>query len=244
MAILVGFHTEGWDHLILRAYLAKLLDISETDIEPDWIEAQGRGWKFVLEMLPKALKRFYGKCAQAAVIGIDNDGNVDLDLQGAGAGEDPGHPRHWLHPDVELGECRWCQLAGLANNVRPELTWLPKKSGRQWPIIIALPVEMIEAWLIICRALVYQRPNEVRAEMRRRDVLKREFYGKPAATRRDVENVALPIVRSLTAEHLRSLEQHSRSFAQFARQVQQECERILGHRDCWADGDRTAPSGE
>lgn len=75
--MLVGFHTEGWDHLVLRAFLAKLLGISEDDMEPDQLSSNGRGWNFVVDMLPKALHRFYGKCAQLAVIGIDNDGNRD-----------------------------------------------------------------------------------------------------------------------------------------------------------------------
>ena len=64
----------------------------------DFVDAPGRGWKFVLEFIPNALKRFYGQCAQFAVIGIDNDGNVDLDQ--AAVNEDPHHPRHDNHPGI------------------------------------------------------------------------------------------------------------------------------------------------
>lgn len=77
MGMLVGFHAEGWDHLILRAFTASLLSIAEDDIVPDVIEAR-RGWELVLQTVPAAVERFYSQCAQFAVFGIDNDGNVDL----------------------------------------------------------------------------------------------------------------------------------------------------------------------
>src|SRR5438552_896914 len=108
MAILVGFHVEGWDHLIFHVLLSKLLDIPEADIQPDWIDVPGRGWAFVIDTLPKALKRFYGQCAQAVVVGIDNDGNRDLTT--LGESEDPARPRHWLHAPNANPSCRWCIL--------------------------------------------------------------------------------------------------------------------------------------
>jgi hypothetical protein len=37
----------------------------------------------------------------------------------------------------------------------------------------------------------------------------------------------------METEHLTSLQQHSKSFAQFAEQVCQHRDRILGERDCW-----------
>jgi hypothetical protein len=93
MGILVGFHCEGHDYRILRAYLAKLMTISEAEIEADVTGgAGGTGWQSVLQNIPKALKRFYGKCAQLAVIGLDNDGNADL--LSTGAPEDASLPRH------------------------------------------------------------------------------------------------------------------------------------------------------
>ena len=105
MALLVGFHVEGYDHLILRAFLAKLLDRAEDELYADVIDASGRGWHFVLETAPKALNRFYGKCAQAAILGVDNDGNRDL--ASSEVKEDPAHLRHWNHPDQCLQKCRY-----------------------------------------------------------------------------------------------------------------------------------------
>ena len=49
MPIRVGLLAEGHDHLILVAFLAKLLDIPEEELESDPIEGSGRGgWQFVL----------------------------------------------------------------------------------------------------------------------------------------------------------------------------------------------------
>lgn len=104
MAILVGFHVEGWDHLVLHSFLSKALELPEADILPDWIDFPGRGWAFVLETLPVALRRSYNQCAQAAVIGIDNDGNHDLTH--LGTQEDPSRPRHWNHLQGANQFCR------------------------------------------------------------------------------------------------------------------------------------------
>src|SRR6266542_4433872 len=108
MAIVVGFHVEGWDHIIFHMFLSKLLDVPDGEIWPDWIDSPGRGCAFVLETLPKALKRFYNKCAQAVIVGIDNDGNHDLTH--TGMQEDPAHPRHWNHAPSSHQRCRWCCL--------------------------------------------------------------------------------------------------------------------------------------
>lgn len=78
MAILVGFHVEGWDHLVLRSFVAVLLGVPGEEINPDWIDVPGRGWDFVLKNVGPAIQRFYYRCAELAVIGIDNDGNEDL----------------------------------------------------------------------------------------------------------------------------------------------------------------------
>src|SRR5574340_1197991 len=155
MSILVGFHVEGGVHLILRAYLAKLAGVPEDHIETDWIDQSGRGWEFVRRLLPKALRRFYHKCARVAVVGMDNDGNLDL-MRRAGARHDPSRPRHCLHDDEgsSAAECRVCQIERCVEEVGSELNWLPEKRGRDWLVLIAVPVETIEAWLLVTQALV------------------------------------------------------------------------------------------
>jgi hypothetical protein len=131
----------------------------EEEILLDFVDAPGRGWKFVLEFIPNALKRFYGQCAQFAVIGIDNDGNVDLDQ--AAVNEDPHHPRHDNHPGATVAVCRYCMVAHAVARVRPQLNWIQKKPSATWPILIAVPVEMIETWLLTLQGKqgVHRRPR-------------------------------------------------------------------------------------
>ena len=174
MTMLVGIHAEGWDHLILHAYLAKLLGVSESDLKPDFIDGSGRGWQFVQEFVPKALK----------------------------------------------------------------LNWLPEKPGTLWPIVITVPVEMIESWLLATQAVVQPVSGSLHAESEHRRDQKLRFYGRPEPTRQDVETVALPLIRALQPNHVALLRVHSRSFAQFADQLDHNRERILGSCDCWQASDR------
>jgi hypothetical protein len=211
--------------------LARLLAIPEAEIEPDYINAEGRGWSFVFDLMPKALRRFYGRCARFAVIGLDNDGNSDLVR--SGLPEDPQRPRHWRHALGSAPTCRCCQLHACAEATRPLLNWLPGKPGVQWPILITVPVEMIEAWLLISLAFVDAGSGSLYAENEPRHGQKRQFYGKPAATQADVETRALPLLRTMTEENLATLETYSKSFAQFAEQVRQHRGRILDESDCW-----------
>lgn len=232
--MLVGFLLEGWDYLIVRAYLAKILAVAEDHIEADAVgDAAGCGWDFVAESLEIALRRFYHKCAQLAVVGGDNDGNRDL--QAELLNEDPLHRRHWLHPGQrDETNCRSCQLAASIAVVRPHLHWLPRKPGQAWPIVLAIPVETLEAWLLVTRAIVELRDGRsIRSESAPRSALKMQFYGRPTATRRDVENIALPMIRSMTGDHVDALKQHALSFREFCDQVDGYRASILGDPSCW-----------
>jgi len=224
MPILAGFHVEGHDHLILRAFVSKVLPLPEDDIQVDFIDAPGRGWHFILEVIPKALKRFYGRCAQFAVIGIDNDGDVDLDE--ASVNEDPRHPRHENHSGATVGDCRYCTIAETVAQIRPQLNWIGRKPGENWPILIAVPVEMIETWLLILKG----EPNMQR---RRRSIQKQRLYGKPVVTMADVMGIALPLVRSRTDADLETLSQISASFSHFYNQIVAFRPTICGVTDCW-----------
>lgn len=231
--MLVGFHVEGWDYLILRAYLAKLLNLQEDEITPDVVGGSGRGLDFVEQLIPKALKRFYAKCAQFAVIGMDNDGSRDLLADGLS--EDPEYPRHWVHSvESEYNDkCRWCRVYQRVAMVRPELNWLPKKPGSQWPIVVVVPVEAIEAWLLISRAIVDPGQGSLHAENELRRNQKLQFYGRPAATQDSVETIAVPMIRAMQNDQLGRLKQHSSSFRQFAEQIDEHRDRIVTELDCW-----------
>lgn len=224
MPILAGFHVEGNDHLILHAFVAKVLQLPEEEIAADFIDAPGRGWEFVLEFIPNALKRFYAQCAQFAVVGVDNDGNVDLD-QVAG-NEDPTHPRHSNHLEATVAACRRCMITQAVAGVRPQLNWIQKKPGAAWPILIAVPVEVIETWLLILRG----EPN---IQRRPRSIQKQRLYGKPAATRDDVMSIALPLVRAMTVEGIAYLVQTSPSFRDFHDELSAARPIICGIAECW-----------
>lgn len=224
MPILAGFHVEGNDHLILQAFVAKVLQLPEGEIAADFIDAPGRGWEFVLEFIPNALRRFYAQCAQFAVVGVDNDGNVDLDQ--APGNEDPNHPRHSNHLEATIPACRRCTIAQVVAGVRPHLNWIEKKPGATWPILISVPVEVIETWLLILRG----EPN---IQRRPRSVQKQRLYGRPAATKDDVMSIALPLVRSMTVEGVATLVQTSPSFRDFHDQLAAARSVICGTAECW-----------
>jgi hypothetical protein len=236
MAILVGIHAEGWDHLILLGYLAKILGIPEEDLTPDFLDSSDRGWSFVEEFIPKALSRFYGRCAQLAIVAVDNDGNCDL--LATGQTEDPARPRHWNHANEHSNDCRFCRLSDIVASTRPKLNYLAEKPGPLWPIIVTVPVEMIEAWLLITQATLEPGAGSLHAERELRDNQKYRFYGKPTATREAVEEKALPLIRALQPAQIAIVRTHSRSFSQFADQVDQWRDRILSSLDCWQAGDR------
>jgi hypothetical protein len=163
---------------------------------------------------------------------MDNDGNIDL--RSRGGQEDPRHPRHWLHAEQGQREgCRWCLLHTGAEKTRPALNWLPGKPGDRWPVVIAVPVESIEAWLLTTRAILTPGGDSLYAEQEARGPMKRRFYGRPGARREDVEQVALPLIRQLTTDQIQVQKDHSRSFSDFAAQVSRHAEEILTAPPCW-----------
>jgi hypothetical protein len=232
--MLVGFHVEGNDYLIFRALLAKLLDFPEELIDIDSIDKPGRGWQFVLDELHVVLHRFYHKCARFVVVGMDNDGNLNFLTPGSTKKEDPHHCRHWLHEvNVPNKECRYCQLRQKVEATRPQLNWIPKKPGTSWPILVAVPTEMIESWLLIILALLEPGKGSLYAENESRQRQKQDFYRKPEPTRNDIEMIALPLIRKLETSHIDSLRNHSKSFSLFAEQVMSQRDTLLQNQDCW-----------
>ena len=211
----VGVHVEGYDHLIFHSLLAKLLLLPEDTIDIDRVGAIGLGWHQVLETLPKALMRFRGKACALAVIGIDNDGTADL--VATGNQEASEHPRHWLHA-TRHPNCRHCQLeAVVAATRQSRLGW--DATIARWPIVIAVPVEAIEAWLLVIQAILGVG-GSLRAERERRQGMKQCVYGRLEATREDIERITLPQIRALTKEQLLLARSHCQSLKIFAAQVE------------------------
>lgn len=232
MPIRIGLLTEGHDHLILRAYLARLLDVADEEIEADYPDGTGHGHAYVEATIDRALRHFYHGCARLVVISMDNDGN--LDLLSVGGQEDPKRPRHWFHKDEGKRDgCRWCFIHDRIEQTRPALNWIPAKPGAGWPIVVAVPVESIEAWLLTTQAILVPGTGSLYAEQERRASYKSRLYGKPAATLEDVQSIALPMIRQLGEDHLRTLRDHSRSFSDFAEQVEGYAPEILTAPQCW-----------
>ena len=148
--------------------------------------------------------------------------------------EDPRRPRHWIHKDVgPLNGCRWCFIHDQIERTRPALNWIPTKPGGWWPIVIAVPVESVEAWLLTTQAILIPGTGSLYAEQEQRASYKMRLYGRPAATLEDVQSIALPIIRQLRDNHLQTLRDHSRSFSDFAEQIESHALEILTAPQCW-----------
>lgn len=87
---------------------------------------------------------------------------------------------------------------------------------------------MIEAWLLAPQAAVHGGSGSLHAEFEQRQDQKRRLYGKPEPTRQDVEVTALPLIRALQPNQIANLRAHSRSFAQFADQLELHRHRYSG----------------
>ena len=69
--------------------------------------------------------------------------------------------------------------------------------------------------------------NEARAGQ------KSQLYGRPEATRDDVEKIAVALIRSLSDDQLERLRTHARSFDDFASQVKALDKARLA-KACWS----------
>ena len=223
----IGYCCEGTDVPILHCLMCRLLGLPEEAV--DHIEApvrKGRGCTDVLRLVPNELKRFYTSCSIAAVIGIDNDGY---------------RPCHYVH--VRGGSasdpaCPFCRLLETADRTRPTMQPVERFVAQfQWPIIISVPVQALEAWLLTALRLSGHGVGDLYAETRPetradRDEMKRLFYGPGMVTDKSVENTALPLLRGLA--DVRAIANSSNSFREFAEQVDaarpgmEQCAQFLG----------------
>ena len=110
------------------------------------------------------------------------------------------------------------------------MDWIKTKPGERWPILIAVPVESIEAWLLITQAIVVPGTGSLHAENELRSTFKQRFYKRPAATLEDVQKVAVPMIRQLDRDGLDRLKTHSLSFAA---QVDRHADEIATSPACW-----------
>jgi hypothetical protein len=171
------------------------------------------------------------------VVGIDNDGRENLVR--SGGQEDPLYPRHWNHA-VPVDHCRFCTLQRLVEKERAKLPALPQKPPSTWPVLIAVPVEVVEAWVLELQAILDPARGLSPAENHPRESFKQKLYGQPFVTTDKVRTVALPIVERAKPHHLTELRKRSKSFEQFASQVDAHRHWLLEPGDCWTEGDRAS----
>jgi hypothetical protein len=220
LRLLVGFHVEGTDVLVLQAFLERLLEPLSSPIEPRRLEAASGGCTDLLKTLPAALRDFRNTGCAAAIVAMDNDGDVDI-RQNPEMGQDLRHPRHWGHAEgAAATQCRYCQLReklAAATAETPELG--------EVPAVITVPTEMIEAWLLVAAELDKKGTGDLEAEQMPKRDLKPAFYGSKRTREKKVRSCALPLVARIG--DVEAIAQHSRSFAIFADQVTAARARIL-----------------
>ena len=205
----VGLHLEGrQDDAILTVYLARLLGIGTGALTVELNEVRARGIGQLFLSLPRAIQKFWYLKAAAVVVGVDNDGENFV------GEEDPHHPRHWRH-EGRADRCRYCRCESAVHRAIGALSPSQHGAARAWPVVISVPVEALEAWLLEDAQIVGRRPYRP-AESLPRSRLKTMLYGRPRPTAEDIERIAIPIAENAD---LRSLRQRSRSFALFAARV-------------------------
>jgi hypothetical protein len=218
----IGYHCEGGDRPILHCLVCRLLNVPEDRVESCAFAQRPQGYDKVVRDAPLALRVLYLQhWALAAVVAVDNDGHEDL--RHTGQQQDPTHPRHWVHPrkpERHPPDCRFCRLHCLA---RGTINALPETRGfvapEAWPVVICVPTEELESWLLIARGLTDPKHQALLdAENRPAGVqMKVDFYGSKRALLSRVKSRALPLLRDLA--DVTQIGRHSRSFRLFARQV-------------------------
>jgi len=215
----IGYMAEGTDILILHYLVCRVVGLDEGAVAP--LQHQSRPGKRgdVAERVRLALRKFYYRHAVAAVMEMDNDGQ--LDLRTSGAPEDPGHPRHWVHLGEERQaseDCRFCWLTEAAAATSPQLRTPHFVSGDEWGVVICVPTEAIEAWLMIAQGLT--QPDNALLDAEGRPAgrgLKQAFYGYPYVTIEAVRTTALSVLRKL--DDLSRIGLYARSFRLFQDQL-------------------------
>ena len=111
--------------------------------------------------------------------------------------------------------CRHCILEESVGQTKPQLRYLASKDAACWPVIVTVPVEAIESWLLTAKALIAPGSGNMRAEdLPAGKRLKEAFYDRPLVTTSDVESKAVGVITN-PALNLDALAEHSQSFRLF-----------------------------
>lgn len=204
----IGYCCEETDWPILHCLVCRLLGRAEESVDHDVaLVRYSRGCTQVLALVPNELRRFYSCRSVAAVIGVDNDDY------------DPCHHMHESRGEPRNEGCPFCRLQQEAERTRERMVSVAGFVTKyEWPVIISVPVQAIEAWLLTARDLLGYPDGDRHAEqLGDRDAMKRRLYPAGAAVGSAVSEVALPLLRALP--DVREIGNYSRSFRALVEQV-------------------------
>lgn len=220
---LIGLHLEGrQDERVFEALLTGLLKLGPGVLTFKRLSQRASGYQDVITKLPVALANFWEQGASGVVVGVDNDGEPRV-VSGAFS-PDPHRPRHTHdHVPVSTAKCRYCRLVDAVEQRRATLRHRGRRRPSAWPVVIAVPVEALESWLLWGADMVDRR-RERRPEDLPKSQLKQRLYDRPHATRQDVETIAVPIAEQMDLDGLR---RDVESFHLFAEAVEANRDLLL-----------------
>lgn len=208
------FCESNTDSLILQALICRVLSKDTSEIQTSEILSRGGSFKSFCGAVPDVLRKLRKEDASVVVVCTDNDGKVDISKPNA-LPEDPKHPRHARHVGQVDENCRHCLLVKAVQDTLPRLGY-PGRVDSAPTVIVTVPVEAIESWLLTARALAggpdgkYLRAEDLPAG----EKLKLALYGRPFVVTPDVESKAVPILNNTNLD-LDQLAEYSPSFRLF-----------------------------
>jgi hypothetical protein len=159
------------------------------------------GYDKALQLAHRIAATAFYKGADAVVFAIDNDDAV------------PTHSRD--HHRERDSACRWCRLAFAAN--LPELQRRARAANRHFGLVLAVPVRVLETWLLLADGYVFSRaPESEGVGYAGRSRLKQLLYGAPGAHAAARKARAFAIVDKMDVA---SVAARSDSFRHFVDQV-------------------------
>jgi hypothetical protein len=197
----IAFCVESDNDRVIYSRLVAKLAGSELEIHKSQYALREGGFAAALKLADRVTRNAFQAGADAVVLVVDNDG-----IQ----------PVHSSAHHAKLDElCRWCSLHFAANAA--EVRRWAKAEGRSFEVIVGVPVQTIETWLLLANDHPFPGPPEALGrDATGRASLKRALYGTPRPDSTLMRGRALPLIERLDVQALAA---RSESFRHFAEQV-------------------------